>query len=218
MLGLKSAVLNGVKKATGVNLTTSSGTAGSLQKPGIMAGTKVATHRGWCAIQNINVGDKVLTFDGGLQEVMSVKREKFSAKSGESILRVPAEALGNRDEIYLLPTQHVMVESDTAEQLYGDPFALLPALALEGVREIERVVPETNHEVVTLEFARDEVIFANVGALFFCPKRQKLDIVQVAGADQPAYEALPMSEAKKLANAIALEDAADLVDGGRFAA
>ncbi|MCV6825198.1 MULTISPECIES: Hint domain-containing protein [Halocynthiibacter] len=210
--------MNRVRKAAGAVSGARDADLCSVNNPGIMSGTKVATSRGWSPVQNITVGDKVLTFDGGLQEVLAITRQKFSADENSFLLRVPAEALGNREEIFLLPSQHVMVESDTAENLYGDPFVLLPALALEGIRGIERSAPELCPEVVTLEFARDEVVFANVGALFFCPKRQKVDIVQVAGADQPAYEALPMSEAKKLASAIAMEDAADLVDGGRFAA
>ena len=37
------------------------------QTSGMVAGTKVATKAGWTKIESIEVGQQVLTFDGGLQ-------------------------------------------------------------------------------------------------------------------------------------------------------
>ena len=71
-----------------------------------------------------------------------------------------------------------MLESDLAEEALGDPFALVPAAALEGVRGVERVCPTDPIEVVSLHFEADQVVFAEHGALLFCPSGG--DLVQIA--------------------------------------
>jgi hypothetical protein len=165
---------------------------------GLMAGTQVATQMGWRDVAAIAVGDLVLTFDGGMQAVAAVERQTF-ATGGELApgdtwpIFVPAEALGNRDDMFLLPQQSVMIEADAAEEVFGDPFAMIPALALEGFRGITRVPPADQIELITLAFAQDEVVFVNTGALIHCPK--SLDIFD---AGQSAYSALPLETAKAL--------------------
>ena len=40
-------------------------------------------------------------------------------------MNVPAGALGNREDMTILPHQPVLIESDTAEEMTGDPLALI---------------------------------------------------------------------------------------------
>jgi hypothetical protein len=142
---------------------------------GLMAGTRVATQLGWRDVADVSIGDQVLTFDGGMQTVASVDRQVLKTE-GEYTpaedwpLFVPSGALGNLDEIILLPQQSVMIEADAAEEVLGDPFAMIPALALVGFRGIRRVAPAVEIELISLAFAQDEIVFANSGALIFCPK------------------------------------------------
>ncbi len=178
-----------------------------LQTSGLLSGTRVATAAGWRAVEEIVPGDKVLTFDGGMQEVQSVNRSRAwavpaSCPRDEWPLLVPQGALGNREPVYLLAQQIVLVESDTAEEMFGDPFALIPAAAMEGVRGIKRVNPQQILEVVRIEFAQDQVVFANIGALFFCPSRVQADLSQNA----MDYSVLPLVEACLLAEAMVFED------------
>ena len=156
---------------------------------GLIEGTRVATAMGWRPIEAIAVGDKVLTFDAGLQPVTRIERRALW--SGESAcparfwpLEVPAGALGNRDVMHILPNQGVMLESDAAELAYDDPFALVPALALEGVNGIHRTPPRPATEVLVLHFETDQVVFANSGALFFAPSSR--DLLDRAFGDQAA--------------------------------
>ncbi len=138
---------------------------------GMVAGTKVATRAGWAAVETIHEGQQVLTFDGGFQTVIAVTRHRLMADEGDMgawPLSVPAGALGNRTDMTLLPHQSVMIESDRAEDLTGDPFALIPATALVGFRGISHSRPEAWVEVIQLHFAQDEIVFANIGALFLC--------------------------------------------------
>lgn len=142
---------------------------------GLICGTQVATQLGWRDVGAVVVGDQVLTFDGGMQTVVSVNRKTITsagdfAPGEEWLMFVPEEALGNQDDMYLLPQQTVMVESDVAEEVFGDPFAMIAATALEGYSGITRVPPPAAIEIVTLTFAQDEVVFANTGALMYCPR------------------------------------------------
>lgn len=176
---------------------------------GIVAGTKVASGHGWRPVEAIAEGDKVLTFDGGMQTVVAVRRSVLwgDARSdyGTWPLHVPAGALGNRHDMSILADQPVLIESDTAEDLYGDPFALIPACALDGFRGISRTAPAPRVEVVTLVFEQDEIVFCNMGALFHCPVEG--DLLEAAFADDgQGYAVLGMDAALHLVEALELEE------------
>ena len=174
---------------------------------GLVAGTKVATQIGWRVVEAVAAGDLVLTFDGGLQVVTAVTRQTVwtmgsRAEYATWPLTVPAGALGNREAMTLIADQAVMVESDTAEAVFGDPFAMIPAGALDGFRGIHRSVPAEQIEVVTLHFAQDEVIFGNIGALFFCPAQTDL----LAPPAPQTYHTLTVAQADLLVQFLAQED------------
>lgn len=174
---------------------------------GLVAGTKVATQMGWRVVEAVTAGDQVLTFDGGLQTVAAVTRQVVCTHGARTDyadwpLTVPAGALGNREDMILMPQQAVLVESDTAEAVFGDPFAMIPAAALDGFRGIYRTAPAAQFEVVTLQFAQDEVVFANIGALFFCPAAT--DLLTAPAAE--GYHMLGMEHAELLVQYLELED------------
>ncbi len=175
---------------------------------GFVAGTKVATQFGWRPVESVAKGDVVLTFDGGMQKVTTVQREKMvrhdaQVPQNQWPFEIPAGALGNRETMWLLADQTVMIESDAAEDLLGDPFALIPAAALEGFRGIHRVPPMQSVDVITLEFDQDEIVFANSGALFFCPKSR--DLVSDLGSDTSAYDVLSRRMADALVELLEIE-------------
>lgn len=164
---------------------------------GIVAGTKVATSVGWVAVETIVVGSKVLTFDGGLQTVIAVTHHKLLADTADMAtwpLHVPSGALGNRDDMMILPHQTVLIESDIAEEMTGDPFALLPAAALEGCHEITSRRPEGWVDVIQIHFESDEIIYANIGALFLCRAQTDL-IFDIAPS---VYDVLSIEQADDL--------------------
>lgn len=171
---------------------------------GMVAGTKVATGSGWNVIERIEVGQKVLTFDGGLQTVVAITRHMLVADTQDIAswpMFVPAGALGNLTDMTVLAHQSVMIESDTAEDLTGDPFALIPGTALIGFRGITQTRPTAWVEVIQLHFAQDEIVFANIGALFLCRAQSDL----MSDAAPTLYEVLPMDVAEDLVDCLALE-------------
>jgi len=172
---------------------------------GLVAGTKVATRAGWTAIENVQAGQQILTFDGGLQTVLSVTRHVLMAdmKSAASWpLNVPAGALGNLEDMTILPHQPVVIECDLAEDLTGDPFALIPAASLEGYRGITCDRPSEWVEVIQLHFAQDEIVFANIGALFLC--RAETDLMSDIGVSD--YDVLDVSMADDLVDCLMTEN------------
>ncbi len=185
---------------------------------GIIVGTRVATSMGWRDVGAIQEGDMVLTFDGGLQPLSGVRRRAMWSGAGACPpafwpLVIPAGALENAKAMRLLPRQGVMLESDVAEEVLGDPFALIPAAALDGVSGIERVFPNDPVEVIVLSFETDQVVFAEQGALLFCPAGG--DLVQAAlsaperAVNQCSYEMLPATSAVHLARGLEARGASE---------
>ncbi|MCF6444003.1 Hint domain-containing protein [Nereida sp. MMG025] len=182
-----------------------------ISTTGLVGGTKVATPTGWRVVEGVVAGDKVLTFDGGMQTVIEVRRRVLWSGARPCPdhmwpMLVPAGALGNREDMWMAPEQHVLLESDTAEQVFGDPFALIPAAALEGFRGIQRSFPHEKIDVIELVFAQDEVVFANSGALFFCPRGTDFVSDLFGGAEEPLYTPLSVEQADDLIECLLIED------------
>lgn len=177
---------------------------------GLMAGTRVASNLGWRAIDALTVGDKVLTFDHGMQEITEIRRAHMWLDAPDTAehmwpVVIPEGALGNREELVLLPDQGVMVESDAALDFHGDPFAVLTAHSLVGLRGIRRRQPMQRVELIAVYFAHDEVIYAEGGALIHCP-RDMSSLDKFLEADAATYVVLSGEEAEDLADHICIED------------
>ena len=142
---------------------------------GILVGTRIATHDGWSPVETVAPGDLVLTFDEGLipvREVIIGRRgtEGSAPTRTGAPLIVPARALDNRQAMTLLPGQMVLLESDLAEAMFGDPFVLIAAGALVGYRGIAPLADPGWLATVTLAFDRPQVVHAEGLALLYCPE------------------------------------------------
>ncbi|WP_375689432.1 Hint domain-containing protein [Pseudooceanicola sp. LIPI14-2-Ac024] len=146
---------------------------GDATMSGLIEGTRVATALGWQRVEHVSVGDRVLTFDNGLQPVRSLRSVRLWEGQGRCPrsarpLFVPEGAIGNADAMVVLPRQGLMVESDAAEAMTGDPFALVRAEALDGICGIRRVDAAGSLDVHLLQFDEDEIVFTAHGALCVC--------------------------------------------------
>ncbi len=181
----------------------------AAQTQGLMAGTRVASNLGWRSVEALAVGDTVLTFDHGMQQIIEIRRRVVwidAAQGGTGLpVVVPAGALDNRTELTLLPDQGVLVDCDAAQDMYGDPFAVVPASALEGVRGIHRAAPFQEIEIIAIYFARDEVIYAEGGTLVHCPATT-IALDQFLAADAATYDLLGTSDAAFIAECLMRED------------
>ncbi len=141
---------------------------------GLMAGTLVATELGWQPVDDLRTGDRIVTFDNGMRPLKAVRVSTLwtaeqDAPANVWPMHVPARALGNREAIQMMPEQSVLIESDEAQDLFGDPFMLVAAGVLDGFKGITRVPPQREVTVVALEFEGDEVVYVNGTLLVYCP-------------------------------------------------
>ncbi|MGD9862344.1 MAG: Hint domain-containing protein [Pseudodonghicola sp.] len=144
---------------------------------GLVAGTRVATERGWRAVESLRVGDRVLSFDRGFQPLVDVQRDRVTMAErrrpgAQRPVRVPPGALGNTMPVWLMPDQGLLLESDTAQQILGEAFVVVPARALSGFARIAEAEAGPELDVVTLVFPRDEAVYVEGGLLAVCPRPQ----------------------------------------------
>ncbi len=211
--------------ATGTHPEAALPDDGDFRLSGLTVGTRVATHRGWRPVETITAGERVLTFDNGLRLVAGVSRGTHFA-AGDALpdfakpVNVPIGTIGNHEAMVLLPEQPVLVESDAAEAMTGDPFALVPAKALVGFRGIEGFRSLRPIEVITLHFENDELVFADGGALTLAPAMPAitpLDMIDAGGMPVP-YPTLRGKAAVALVAAMAAEDARFYGEAGQAVA
>jgi hypothetical protein len=167
---------------------------------GLAGSVRVAGPTGWCAVRAVAPGDLVLTFDAGMQRVEEILSEAAWTGRGPCPhalwpVEVPAGALGNAEVLHLAADQPVLIESDVAEALTGDPFALVAARCLVGAHGIHRAPPANDSEVITLTFTAEQIVFAGGGAMLHCPAIAT-DLLEAAGA-APGYPLLGGQDARR---------------------
>ena len=177
---------------------------------GLLEGTQIATPEGWRAVERLSPGDRLLTFDGGPQSVIAVQSAQVEAghtawPQAHWPLEVPDGALGNRGVLRLLPCQPVLLESDLAEDMFGDPFALVPAAALEGWRGIARAAPRPQETAHILILPTDAVIYAAGHALVYCPADSSAGLPGF-GEDRAGYVPLSLATAREFVACLIAED------------
>ncbi|WP_159441438.1 Hint domain-containing protein [Gemmobacter megaterium] len=183
---------------------------------GMLDGTLIATAEGWRRVEQISPGDRVLTFDGGPQTVIAVQSAIVEAgwsgwPRAHWPLVVPDDALGNRGPLRLLPGQPVLLESDLAEDMFGDPFALIPAAALEGWRGIAPAPPMHQETVRLLILPVDEVVYVAGHMLLYCPADNATGLPGFGaagdrGAARAGYAPLSLASAREFVACLIAED------------
>ena len=155
--------------------TSIDGISDAQQASGIVSGTRVATTIGWRPVEDVVPGARVLTLDNGLQKVQRVeigRPWRGSEGCARSLwpLSVPANVLGNQAGMRLVADQTIMLGSDDQNEPGDHIGGLMKAGALEGFQGIRREMPDRDMRVVSLYFDAEQIVFANIGALFLCPK------------------------------------------------
>lgn len=184
---------------------------------GILAGSLVATADGWCPVESLEPGDDVLTFDAGPRLLQAVYRAHASVapKDWPAVhwpLLVPEGALGNLNALRVLPGQLILLESDLAERMFGDPFALVPARALELWRGVLPCPPRPNEQAFVLGFADEQLVYVNRGTLLHCAGLEPDTLVHSV-TQSAAYAPLSLASARELIAAMMAEDIGAALSG-----
>jgi len=178
----------------------------ALREDGLLAGTMVATDEGWRPVEGIAPGDMVLTFDNGMQRVCGNHRIEIKRASVPSFkaftMFIPADAIGNRKDMILMPSQEVIVECDMAEIDYGEPFVLIQALLLEGYRGIRKTEIARDLCIHMLTFDNEQIIHTSGATLAVC--RAEADFSPLDAADRShvatGYSRLTSAQVKQVAH------------------
>lgn len=144
--------------------------AAAVVAEGLYGLTRIATPDGWARAASLQAGDYVISFDSPPRRIVSVTRHRLDATAPQTAwpLMIPPEVLGNPEAEVVLPEQGVMIDSDLADRLYGEPFVTVPASALEGWRGIART-PPPSQLVVRLAFELPTLVYAGRDMILACP-------------------------------------------------
>jgi hypothetical protein len=154
----------------GMNGGADLASGGALLVQGVLAGTRIATLRGWQAVETLRPGDAVRTVDAGVQPLAEARRARLACPPPALWpLRVPAGALDCREALILLPDQRLVLDLAGLSDTPDPPQALVPAAAPEGWRGIRRVRPPPGLGAVTLAFAEPQLVLASRGMRLACP-------------------------------------------------
>ena len=172
--------------------------------PGLLTGTRISTETGWRAVEDIRAGERVLTFDDGLQRVETVAHlpGRTHGVCGPASVSIPKGALGNRAPLCVLPGQRMLIETGLAERLVGDAFVLIRAQALVGYKGIRGATGPTGGLTVSLGFARSQLVFAEGAALLYChaPKHGTGSVAVLVDPDTRSYTLVSPQREAQLAN------------------
>ncbi|MGD9919553.1 MAG: Hint domain-containing protein [Paenirhodobacter sp.] len=175
---------------------------------GLYKETVLRCSTGLRTVAHIAEGDLVMTFDHGFRPVVAVERFSF-ARLGRDLpeafwpLRLPPGLFGNAGERFVAPDQCLMIESDLAEEEYGDPFVLVPGKVLALLPQVERTRPGPERAIHRLRFERPELVVTNQGAVLLCDTGSFFDDWQNLVPDEDLgqlmnYTALPFEMAADL--------------------
>lgn len=125
---------------------------------GIIAGTMILTLDGELPVQFLAPGDRVITRSGA-KKVQSVE---VKVVRDANLIRISASSLGHErpaDDIFVAPSQQILVRDWRAKALYNKDVAMVEAQRLADGEYIRKeVVAEVR--LFTLRFEREEVVYA----------------------------------------------------------
>lgn len=189
----------------------------TMAAQGLPVDLPIATPGGWVALCDLAPGDGVLTFENGVQPIDSILwggvRTQDLGPTPDTTpydltapVVIPPLTMDNPDQVILPPGQHLLIESDLADDMFGEPFVLLPAGALDGWRGVRRLARHRRVELGILRFARAQVVYAGRSLTLGCPGRR--DTEEVMNLFHPTGPiTLTMDEARYLMAHIVADEA-----------
>ncbi|MCP4819724.1 MAG: Hint domain-containing protein [Shimia sp.] len=138
-----------------------SGTTANRQEwdfvPCFVLGTEIVTHKGMVPVEQLKLGDLVLTMDHGYQPVRWIGQRSVAAQGALAPIRFEAGAMGNDVPLEVSPQHRMLVTGWRAEMNFGENEVLVPAVGLvngDTVRQVEGGdvtyvhVMFDNHEII----------------------------------------------------------------------
>jgi len=136
--------------------------------PCFTPGTRIATPRGEVMVENLKVGDKIITRDNGLQEIRWIGARDmtvadFAAATHLSPIRISRGALGNDQperDLIVSPNHKILVSNDKTALYFEESEVLVAAKHLTGLAGVH-VMDGVDTTYIHLLFDHHEVILSN---------------------------------------------------------
>lgn len=127
--------------------------------PCFCAGTEIITNRGSIPVEDLQIGDRVLTMDNGLQEIRWIGSTNRAAFGGSAPILFRKGALGNERDLRVSPQHRMLLNGWKVELNFGESEVLVPAKSLIG---LEGVCIDEGGQVTYYHMLFDEhqVVFA----------------------------------------------------------
>ncbi|WP_417247872.1 Hint domain-containing protein [Celeribacter sp.] len=147
-------------------------------------GTEIITAKGPVNVEDLEVGDMVLTMDNGMQPLRwmgsnKLDREELAMRPNLKPVRIAAGALGNgtpSNDLMVSRQHRILVRSVIAERMFGVSEILVAANKLVGLPGIEVVKDTESVAYYHMLFDQHEIVFSNGAAtesLFTGPEALK---------------------------------------------
>lgn len=153
-----NTAMNGSITLTGV--TASDLTQDNTNVACFVEGTMIDTPDGPKAIEDLELGDMVLTLDNGPQPVRWVGSRRVDGTDHFAPIRFEAGAMGNDTALEVSPQHRMLIEGAQAELLFGEPEVLTAAVHLINDSTVRRS-PRAHVTYVHVLFDDHEIICAN---------------------------------------------------------
>lgn len=178
---------NGFIKISGVDITTvaavgdgsgagadlfdlGTDTADTTLVPCFAGDAKIRTEHGDVAVRDLKVGDKVVTFDGGVEPIRWIGSRsldsidlRMNPKLRPVVIRANALGEGHPAEDLTVSPQHrILIRSTIARRMFGTNEVLVPAIKLIGIEGIE-LSPESGAGVdyYHILFDKHQIVYSN---------------------------------------------------------
>ncbi|MFD0859322.1 Hint domain-containing protein [Roseovarius aquimarinus] len=134
-----------------------------------LRGTMILTDRGERRVEDLALGDLVMTLDHGAQPVrwigwQPVAPEELAHSDRFRPVRIAAGALGQglpAEDLTVSPQHRILLRSRIAERMFGAAEVFVPAIRLVGLSGIERAPARDGVDYFHILLDRHEVLIAN---------------------------------------------------------
>ena len=162
--GINLALQNGGAAVTGADLTFD-----NTNVVCFTPGTMITTIEGLRAVEDLDVGDLVLTMDSGYQPLRWIGTRTLDAEVLEAAerlrpIRIKADCFAPQfpnADLVVSPQHRLLLRSKIAHRMFGEHEVLLSARSLLELDGVDVVWDGTSVTYIHLVFDHHEIIFAN---------------------------------------------------------
>ncbi|MGK7651137.1 Hint domain-containing protein [Roseovarius sp. B08] len=127
--------------------------------PCLVRGSRILCEQGEVPVEELRVGDLVVTRDDGLQPLRWVGHREVAGAAAYAPIRIAAGTFGEHNELWLSPLHRVLIRDSLAELLFGEREVLVAAKDLVNDGSVRRVEVE-RVDYFHLLFDRHQVIMS----------------------------------------------------------